>query len=85
MQPQDLKQKELHRSIIKWFIDEPNERCPFSIHQLTEIGKVFKTPYEDVLCCFDSVGGCFHVSALYERVLRNVWFLKYRKKHNKQL
>uniref|UniRef100_H2Z7H5 Cysteine protease n=1 Tax=Ciona savignyi TaxID=51511 RepID=H2Z7H5_CIOSA len=33
-----LEQTHLHRSIITWFLDEKNVRCPFSIHQLTEIG-----------------------------------------------
>ena len=39
MRPEDLKDKRTHRMVVQWFIDEPNDRCPFSIHQLTEIGK----------------------------------------------
>nr|CAB3224206.1 cysteine protease ATG4D [Phallusia mammillata] len=33
-----LKECEIHRTIIKWFIDDPSSKCPFSIHRLTEIG-----------------------------------------------
>ena len=41
--PESLKVEDMHRKVIQWFVDEPNPRCPFSIHQLTEIGmgKIF--------------------------------------------
>uniref|UniRef100_F6SFI7 Cysteine protease n=1 Tax=Ciona intestinalis TaxID=7719 RepID=F6SFI7_CIOIN len=32
-----MEQSDIHRNIITWFLDEQNIRCPFSLHQLTEI------------------------------------------------
>nr|XP_018668478.1 cysteine protease ATG4D isoform X2 [Ciona intestinalis] len=37
-----MEQSDIHRNIITWFLDEQNIRCPFSLHQLTEIGLSYR-------------------------------------------
>jgi len=35
----NLNEAELHRKIIKWFLDEPSRKSPFGLHTLVEFGE----------------------------------------------
>lgn len=44
---QTKEQTTFYRQIVRWFGDSPSDQCPFSVHNLSEIGKIFgKQPGE---------------------------------------